>query len=88
MVDNILRPFIIGGRSQLPLLIVFFSVLGGMLVLGPVGLVLGPVLLTTTLVLLDILRLKLAEPTSALDRDLEEPPSPLRSLREDEEVKR
>jgi predicted PurR-regulated permease PerM len=66
-VDNILRPIVIHGRAQLPMLIVFFSILGGMLVLGPVGLVLGPVLLTTTLVLLDILRLKLA--ASAAERD-------------------
>lgn len=66
-VDNIMRPIVIHGRAQLPMLIVFFSILGGMLVLGPLGLVLGPVLLTTTLVLLDILRLKLA--ASAAERD-------------------
>lgn len=58
-VDNITRPFIIGGRTSLHPLSVFFAILGGLLALGGVGIFLGPVLLSVTLALLDILRLKL-----------------------------
>jgi predicted PurR-regulated permease PerM len=41
-VDNILRPIIIRGRMSMPLLLVFFSVFGGIQVFGLLGLVLGP----------------------------------------------
>jgi predicted PurR-regulated permease PerM len=41
-VDNILRPIIIRGRVSMPLLLVFFSVFGGIQVFGLLGLVLGP----------------------------------------------
>ena len=58
-VDNITRPFIIGGRTSLHPLAVFFSILGGLLAMGGVGVFLGPVLLSVTLALLEILRLKL-----------------------------
>lgn len=60
-VDNITRPLIIGGRTSLHPLAVFFAILGGLLALGGVGVFLGPVLLSVTLALLDILRLKLAQ---------------------------
>ena len=58
-VDNITRPFIIGGRTSLHPLAVFFAILGGLFAVGGVGVFLGPVLLSVTLALLDILRLKL-----------------------------
>jgi len=45
-IDNILRPFFIGARTNLHPMGVFFSLLGGILVLGPIGLMAGPVLLT------------------------------------------
>lgn len=61
LVDNLLRPLVIGTRTRLHVLIVFFSVWGGLLLIGPLGLVLGPVILAVTLALLEVLRLKLAE---------------------------
>lgn len=61
LVDNFIRPIVIGARTQLHPLIVFFSVFGGLLLMGPLGLLLGPVILAVTLGLLDILKLKLAE---------------------------
>ena len=59
-VDNITRPFIIGGRTSLHPLAVFFAILGGLFAVGGVGVFLGPVLLSVTLALLDILRRNLA----------------------------
>jgi predicted PurR-regulated permease PerM len=46
-VDNVLRPFLITGRSQMNTLMVFIAVVGGIQAFGGVGTVLGPVLLST-----------------------------------------
>lgn len=59
-VDNFLRPFIIGSRVQLHPMAIFFSLLGGVFALGPVGLMAGPVLLTLVLALQDIIRERIA----------------------------
>jgi predicted PurR-regulated permease PerM len=58
-VDNFLRPFIIGSRVQLHPMAIFFSLLGGVFALGPVGLMAGPVLLTVVLALQDVIREKM-----------------------------
>jgi predicted PurR-regulated permease PerM len=42
MVDNILKPLIIGGRTKMPTIIIFFTVLGGIKVFGLLGLIMGP----------------------------------------------
>lgn len=55
-VDNFLRPRLIKNQTRLHELFVFFSVLGGISVFGILGIVLGPVVLATTLGLLDTLR--------------------------------
>lgn len=46
-VDNVVRPLLIGGRSELSALLVFISVLGGVSLFGMLGLVLGPILVAT-----------------------------------------
>lgn len=56
MVDNVLRPIIIKGRVQLPFLLIFFSVLGGIGVFGMIGLVLGPLVLALFISVLDIFK--------------------------------
>jgi len=71
-VDNIIRPWVIGGRTRLPMLLIFFSVLGGVKVFGFIGLVLGPVVLSIGLTLLEIFRRKLA-PARAPQAPLETP---------------
>jgi len=44
-IDNFLRPFLISGPTQIPFILVFFGVLGGLASLGLVGMFVGPVLL-------------------------------------------
>ncbi len=61
LADNVLRPMLVGARAHLHVMIVFFSVWGGLLLMGPLGLVLGPVILSVTMALIDILRYHLAE---------------------------
>lgn len=55
-VDNFLRPKLVGEKTKLHELFIFFSVLGGLKVFGILGIVLGPVVLAITLALLDVFR--------------------------------
>ena len=56
MADNLLRPRLVGQKTRLHELFVFFSVLGGLKVFGVLGILLGPVVLAITLALLDVFR--------------------------------
>jgi len=55
-VDNFLRPKLVGERTRLHELLIFFSVLGGLQVFGVIGLVLGPVIVAIAIALVDVLR--------------------------------
>ena len=52
-LDNFLRPFLIKQGADLPLLLIFAGVIGGMLGFGLVGLFIGPVVLAVTYTLLE-----------------------------------
>lgn len=52
-IDNLLKPLVIGARTQLHTMAVFFSLLGGVLVMGPIGLFAGPMVLAMVLSLYD-----------------------------------
>jgi len=54
MVDNILKPLLIGNRLGLPVLLLFFGILGGLSLFGPVGIILGPALFALLRALLDL----------------------------------
>jgi len=53
-IDNIIRPIVIGGRTKLHTLLIFFSVLGGINYLGFLGFILGPLIAALCLSLLEI----------------------------------
>jgi predicted PurR-regulated permease PerM len=53
LVDNVLRPALLSGRTQLNGLLVFVSLIGGLSAFGLLGLVLGPVIMATTIGMLD-----------------------------------
>ena len=62
-IDNVLRPLLIGDRVSLHPLAIFFAILGGTVLIGPIGLIAGPMLLTLTLGLLEAYRIeRLASP--------------------------
>jgi len=61
MADNIIRPLVLRGKMQLPILLLLFAVLGGLLTFGFVGLFLGPVIFALLATLLPILREEMAE---------------------------
>lgn len=48
-IDNIIRPIVISGASQVPFLVVMFGVFGGLTAFGIIGLFLGPVILSVLL---------------------------------------
>lgn len=50
--DNVVRPLFISGRAQIATLPVFLGLIGGISAFGPIGLVVGPVLVALTLALL------------------------------------
>ena len=54
MIDNILKPILIGTRLRLPMLVLFFGILGGLSVFGALGLILGPVLFALLAALFDL----------------------------------
>lgn len=56
MVDNILRPIIVSGRTKMPTLAVFFSVLGGLKLFGFIGFIMGPLVLALFISVFEIFR--------------------------------
>jgi predicted PurR-regulated permease PerM len=68
-IDNVLRPILLAGRAQLNGLLVLISVLGGIAAFGPIGLVLGPVIVATMSSLLSAYTLP--PPFSATDETVE-----------------
>jgi predicted PurR-regulated permease PerM len=54
LVDNVMRPWLISGRAELGGLIVFIAVLGGIEVFGLLGVILGPIIIATIAVLLEL----------------------------------
>lgn len=54
LVDNFLRPILIGKGAKLPIFLLFLGIIGGMKVYGPLGLFLGPLLISCVIVFLQI----------------------------------
>jgi len=53
-IDNLLYPMLVGSRLKMHTIIAFVSIVGGLVVFGPSGLILGPVMFTVTRILLEI----------------------------------
>ena len=58
-IDNVIKPFILHGQSKLHPLLALLSILGGVQVLGPVGILVGPMLVSFLQALLNMLRKEL-----------------------------
>jgi len=56
MIDNILRPLIVKGRTRLPTLLIFLSILGGIKFFGFIGLILGPLVIAVFISVLEMFR--------------------------------
>lgn len=53
-IDNFIRSKLVGKETQMHPLLVFFATLGGLSLFGPVGLIIGPIIVALFLVLWDI----------------------------------
>jgi len=59
-VDNVIKVYVLQGRSQLHPLLALMSVLGGLQVFGPIGILVGPMVVVFLQALLEILNHELA----------------------------
>jgi len=46
MIDNLLAPYIISKDTEIPSLFVLFAILGGISLVGPLGILVGPLVLS------------------------------------------
>jgi predicted PurR-regulated permease PerM len=53
-IDNVVRPVLIKKGADLPLLLIFAGVIGGLIAFGVIGLFIGPVVLAVTYTLLKV----------------------------------
>jgi predicted PurR-regulated permease PerM len=65
-IDNILYPILVGSRLRTHTAIILISILGGLAVFGPIGIILGPVIFTTASTLLELWSARTASIPSAL----------------------
>jgi len=54
LIDNVLRPFLLAGRSSVHPLLILLAVLGGLALFGPGGIFLGPLIVSLLIGLLSI----------------------------------
>lgn len=53
-IDNLVRPKVIGEKANIHPLLILIGIFGGMFVFGPLGVIIGPLLLSLTFVILDV----------------------------------
>ena len=56
MIDNLLSPYIVSTKVKIPAFIILFAVLGGITLLGPVGILIGPLVVSLLYTLVSIYR--------------------------------
>jgi len=75
LIDNVLRPVLVGNRLKLHTVLAFISAVGGLMLFGPAGLILGPVALMITTVLLEIWRQRAVDPPAMNSHSTIHPPA-------------
>jgi predicted PurR-regulated permease PerM len=68
LVDNLLRPYLVGKDTQMPDYIVLISTLGGIAVFGLDGLIIGPVIAAMFIAIWDIFSASSRSPQNDRDR--------------------
>lgn len=64
LIDNIIRPWAMRGKAQLPAIPLLFAVLGGLQAFGFVGLVIGPLVFSLLVSIIDIYKNSFSIPTA------------------------
>lgn len=65
-IDNVVRPYLISGRTSIHPLLLFFAILGGVYIFGLLGIVLGPLIAAVFVTLLKIFEFKLHPETETV----------------------
>jgi predicted PurR-regulated permease PerM len=65
MIDNFLGPLVVSKKMNIPSLFILFSVLGGISLLGPVGVLVGPLTISLLYTLISIYRNEFRQNTQA-----------------------
>jgi predicted PurR-regulated permease PerM len=65
-VDTIVRPYLVGQKAEMPIMYLFFALLGGAEVFGAPGIILGPIFFALAPVLLNIYRRRYLYPQNAI----------------------
>lgn len=68
VMDYLIRTILVGGRSHLHTLLVFFSVLGGLQLFGLVGIVAGPLVVAVGITVVDMWKPGTAAPEVPLTK--------------------
>jgi predicted PurR-regulated permease PerM len=77
MIDNIIKPMIIGESTKIPVFILFFTILGGLQVYGVLGIFLGPIIISLGMAFLAIYReIYLSAPAQETKTDIPPADSP------------
>jgi predicted PurR-regulated permease PerM len=74
-IDNVIKPFVLHGQANLHPLLALLSILGGIQVLGPVGILVGPMLVSFLQALLAMFRKELERWEDPTQRSLQLSPS-------------
>jgi len=65
MIDNVLNPIFISKRINIPTLLILFSVLGGISLLGPIGILIGPLTISLLYTFISIYRNEFQQKTTS-----------------------
>jgi predicted PurR-regulated permease PerM len=68
VVDNLIRPWAMRSGTQMPAVVLLFSILGGVQAFGMMGLVLGPLVFALFVTVVDIYRGLIGDPIASADR--------------------
>lgn len=55
-IDNIIKPWLMRGKAKIHILLIFFALLGGLKMFGPIGILFGPVIMALFLACIRIYR--------------------------------
>jgi len=69
LIDNVLRPRIIGYHAGMHDLLVFFSIIGGIYTFGPAGLVIGPLIAAVFLTMVEIYQIEFQSRIDASEKN-------------------
>ncbi len=58
-IDNVLNPYVVGRQLAIHPLLVLFSILGGITLMGPIGIVIGPLIISFIYALISVYKLEM-----------------------------